>query len=162
MEAVAVDDAHPPMCAEALALDVLAETGRGMAELSLMEPRGPPPPGCAAYGSACMTIRRVNCPWLTWPPWQAGIRVHLARSFRLFHHCTPGDYLRRLRVERAGHLFAHHETASPGYRARMRLRGSGAVFPLVPRGARHDTLGLAQVTLIRVKREWPTADSLAT
>ena len=24
--------------------------------------------------------------------------VHLARSFRLFHHCTPGDYLQRWRI----------------------------------------------------------------
>jgi len=27
--------------------------------------------------------------------------VHLAREFRRFHHCTIGEYLRRLRIERA-------------------------------------------------------------
>jgi AraC family transcriptional regulator len=30
--------------------------------------------------------------------------VHLARSFRQFHHCTVGDYVRRLRVDRAARL----------------------------------------------------------
>jgi AraC family transcriptional regulator len=30
--------------------------------------------------------------------------IHLARTFRVFHGCTPGEYLRRARVERAAAL----------------------------------------------------------
>lgn len=99
VEAVAVDDAHAPMCAEALALDVLAETGRGMAELSLMEP------GWMRRVRQCLHDDPARELSLADLAAVAGRHpVHLARSFRLFHHCTPGDYLRRLRVERAGHL----------------------------------------------------------
>jgi AraC family transcriptional regulator len=32
--------------------------------------------------------------------------VHLARAFRRFFHCTPGDYLRRCRLTRAAALLA--------------------------------------------------------
>ncbi|WP_052697879.1 AraC family transcriptional regulator [Luteibacter yeojuensis] len=99
VQALAIDDDHATLSAEALALDVLAETGRGLAELTVMEPGW---------------LRRVR-EYLHEDPARdttladlatvAGRHpVHLARSFRLFHHCTPGDYLRRLRVERAAHL----------------------------------------------------------
>src|SRR5690606_17528067 len=30
--------------------------------------------------------------------------IHLTRAFRRFFHCTPGDYLRRCRAERAAGL----------------------------------------------------------
>jgi AraC family transcriptional regulator len=34
----------------------------------------------------------------------AGVHaVHLARTFRKFHHCTIGDYVRNLRIEHASH-----------------------------------------------------------
>src|SRR5262249_727077 len=35
--------------------------------------------------------------------------VHFVRAFRKFFHCTPGDYLRRCRVERARSLVAGSE-----------------------------------------------------
>ncbi|QWT21240.1 AraC family transcriptional regulator [Bacillus sp. NP157] len=99
IHALAVDDDHAALSAESLALDVLAETARGLSELTLMEPGW---------------LRRVR-EYLHEDPARevtladlavvAGRHpVHLARSFRLFHHCTPGDYLRRLRVERAAVL----------------------------------------------------------
>lgn len=38
----------------------------------------------------------------------AGVHpVHLARAFREFFHCTPGEYFRRCRLERAAHLLAY-------------------------------------------------------
>jgi AraC family transcriptional regulator len=99
VQAMAVDDDHTQLSVQSLALDVLAETGRGMAELSLMEPGW---------------LRRVREYLHEDPARNATLAdlaavagrhpVHLARSFRLFHHCTPGDYLRRLRVERAAQL----------------------------------------------------------
>ncbi|QDE39930.1 helix-turn-helix domain-containing protein [Luteibacter pinisoli] len=57
--------------------------------------------GCAGCVSTCMKTRHATP---RWPISRRRHPVHLARSFRLFHHCTPGDYLRRLRVERAAQL----------------------------------------------------------
>lgn len=40
----------------------------------------------------------------------AGVhKVHLAREFRRHYHCTPGEFVRRRRVEHAFHLLAHSE-----------------------------------------------------
>jgi len=99
VQAMAVEDACAPLCAEGLALDVLAETGRGMAELSMMEP------AWLRRVRQCLHDDRAR-DWSLADLAAVAERhpVHLARSFRLFHHCTPGDYLRRLRVERAAHL----------------------------------------------------------
>jgi len=36
--------------------------------------------------------------------------VHLSREFRKHHHCTIGDFIRRLRVEHACRLLSHSET----------------------------------------------------
>ena len=37
----------------------------------------------------------------------AGVHpIHLARTFRKFFQCSPGDYLRRCRLDRAAHLLA--------------------------------------------------------
>jgi len=38
--------------------------------------------------------------------------VHLARVFRRFHGCTPGDFLRNIRIERAGKLLGRSRLSS--------------------------------------------------
>src|SRR5262249_41015038 len=36
--------------------------------------------------------------------------AHLTRAFRQHHHCTPGEYVRHLRVDYACHLLSTSET----------------------------------------------------
>jgi AraC family transcriptional regulator len=99
VDAMAVDDTFAPMSAQALALDVLAETGRGLAELTHAEPGWMRRVRARLHEDPAADITLESLAQL------AGRHpVHLARSFRSFHHCTVGDYLRRLRVERAAHL----------------------------------------------------------
>ncbi|TBR40542.1 MULTISPECIES: AraC family transcriptional regulator [Dyella] len=102
VSALAVDDAHSGVIADAVALDVLAETGREVAHLSLMEPGW---------------LRRVRERLHDDPARMVSLAelaavagrhpVHVARGFRLFHHCTPGDYQRRLRMDRAARLLSN-------------------------------------------------------
>jgi AraC-like DNA-binding protein len=99
VQALAVGDGFTSMSSQALALDVLAETGRGLDELAHAEPawlrrvraslHEDPATGVTLESLATLAGRHP---------------VHLARSFRNFHHCTVGDYVRRLRVERAAQL----------------------------------------------------------
>ena len=99
INALAVGDVFAPMSAQALALDVLAETGRGLAELAHAEPGWLRRVRASLHEDPAADVTLESLAEL------AGRHpVHLARSFRGFHHCTVGDYLRRLRVERAAHL----------------------------------------------------------
>lgn len=86
---------------EGLALELLGRTGSAGAP-----ERGAPPPWLEKarqrLADACgdeVTIAEVAA--------AAGVHpVHLARSFRRHFRCTPGDYLRRCRLERAAALLA--------------------------------------------------------
>lgn len=82
--------------AESLCLELLAETSD-----SSLPPRSSPPPWLLA---ACELIR--DCPEKTPRVRDVAKRVgvhavHLARAFRMFVGCTPGDLLRARRLELA-------------------------------------------------------------
>jgi AraC family transcriptional regulator len=96
---LALDDAFASLSAEALTMEALALTARGLDRRSRQEPAW---------------LRRVR-EFLQDDPARevtldqlavvAGRHpVHLARTFRTVHECTIGDYVRRLRVDRAATL----------------------------------------------------------
>jgi len=82
--------------AESLCLELLAETSD-----SPLPPRSSPPPWLLA---ACELIRDCpeNTPRVRDVAKSVGVHpVHLARAFRIFIGCTPGDLLRARRLELA-------------------------------------------------------------
>ena len=89
-----------PLIMESLTLEILAETARNQGRMD--DPRAP------------LWLRRVRellhdraAEVLSLGAIAAEVGVdpsHLARAFRRFHDCTPGDYLRRLRAEMAFRL----------------------------------------------------------
>ncbi|UPG84559.1 AraC family transcriptional regulator [Luteibacter aegosomatis] len=96
---MSLDDAFTPLSAESIVLDMLGLAARGLHDEHHREPGW---------------LRRVR-DYLHEDPGRdvsletlaavAGRHpVHLARSFRRHHHCTVGDYVRRLRVDRAARL----------------------------------------------------------
>ncbi|KAF1006943.1 MAG: Regulatory protein SoxS [Luteibacter sp.] len=96
---IGVDDAFSSLAAKSLALDMLAVTAKGLVDESHHEPRwlrlareylhDDPSREVTLEALAAVVGRHP---------------VHLARSFRQFHQCTIGDYVRRLRIDRAAHL----------------------------------------------------------
>lgn len=90
-------DAFSRLIIEALALEILAEASRHSA-------KGIPPANAAPrwlerarellHEQFCERLSQTEIAELV------GVHpVHLAREFRRFHHCTIGEYLRRLRIE---------------------------------------------------------------
>ncbi|MFC5743118.1 helix-turn-helix transcriptional regulator [Dyella tabacisoli] len=97
---LSVDDIFAPLAAEGLALELLAALGRGEERTLAAQP----PPW----------LRRLReCidegPAVAWSlddlARQAGRHpVHVARSFRTWYGCTMGEYVRRMRAEKAALL----------------------------------------------------------
>lgn len=96
---MALDDAFASLAAESIVLDVLAFTARGLDEQRQHEPRWLRRVRDYLHDDPCreVTLEALAVVAGRHP-------VHLARSFRQFHHCTVGDYVRRLRVDRAARL----------------------------------------------------------
>ncbi|WP_250846723.1 helix-turn-helix transcriptional regulator [Aquisphaera insulae] len=95
-----------PLVMEGLALEILAEISRpGTAE------PGHTPPRWLCQARELLHDRFNEPLALNEVATSVGIHpVHLARSFRRHFGCTPGDYLRRIRVEFACHQLAHTDT----------------------------------------------------
>ena len=90
-------DRYSPLVMEGLVLEIL-----GLATRFASLPRGHQPP--VWLGRVEQLLRESVPDDLTVPRITevAGVHaVHLARVFRRFHGCTVGEYLRRLRVDRA-------------------------------------------------------------
>lgn len=95
-------DGASPLALEGLALEVLAETFRQ----KIPAPERTPPRWLVR---ACELLHDRLDQNLSLGDVAAAVRVHpvhLARTFRRHYGCSPGEYLRRLRVE-----FACHELA---------------------------------------------------
>lgn len=99
IDEIGVGDTFSTLAVESLALEMLALTARGLLDESRLEPRWlrrareylhEDPARDVTIESLALVAGRHP--------------VHLARSFRQFHQCTIGDYVRRLRVDRAAHL----------------------------------------------------------
>lgn len=96
---MSLDDAFTPLAAESVVLDMLGFAARGLHDERHREPGW---------------LRRVRDYLHEDPGRDVSLEalavvaerhpVHLARSFRRHHHCTVGDYVRRLRVDRAARL----------------------------------------------------------
>lgn len=96
---MSIDDALTPLSVASIALDMLAFAARGLEEERRHEPswlrvvrdylHDDPSRDVTLEALATVAGRHP---------------VHLARRFRQFHHCTIGDYVRRLRVDRAARL----------------------------------------------------------
>jgi len=96
---MSLDDAFASLSAESIVLDMLGFAARGLDDECRHEPSW---------------LRRVRDYLHEDPARDVSLEtlaalagrhpVHLARSFRRHHHCTVGDYVRRLRVDRAARL----------------------------------------------------------
>lgn len=94
-----MDDDFAHLSAQGLAMEALALAGRGLEQRSRHEPAW---------------LRRVRDFLHEDPSRDVSLEqlarvagrhpVHLARTFRVVHECTVGDYVRRLRVDRAAVL----------------------------------------------------------
>jgi len=100
------DDSVAPLAIEGLMLELLAEMcrqGRTPAESRiprwLRQVRGLLNEQCTANLSLESIANSVNVH-----------PTHLCRAFRQYYHCTPGDYVRQLRIERARHYLAGSDT----------------------------------------------------
>ncbi|WP_422927172.1 helix-turn-helix domain-containing protein [Singulisphaera sp. PoT] len=90
-------DGASPLALEGLALEVLAETSRGPAI-----PHDLTPPRWLVRVRDLLHDRFADDVSFDEIAAEVGVHpVHLARSFRRHHGCTPGEYLRKLRVEHA-------------------------------------------------------------
>ncbi|PYS23371.1 MAG: AraC family transcriptional regulator [Acidobacteria bacterium] len=90
-------DSASPLAIEGLTLEMLAEASRSAAQLS-----DPKPPRWLAQADEFLHDRFAERVTIIQVASEAGVHpVHLAREFRRFHHCTIGEYVRRLRIERA-------------------------------------------------------------
>lgn len=99
MDEFDLGDAFSALSVQALALDMLAITARGLVAESHREP--------GWLRRAREYLHEDPARDITLEALASVIGrhpVHLARSFRQFHQCTVGDYVRRLRVDRAAHL----------------------------------------------------------
>jgi AraC family transcriptional regulator len=95
-EFLQMDDASP-LAIEGLALEMLAEVSRRQVNLS-----GQTPPRWLARAEELLREKFSEHLTLAHVATSVGVHpVHLSREFRRFHHCTIGEYIRRLRVERA-------------------------------------------------------------
>ncbi|MDY1547897.1 AraC family transcriptional regulator [Luteibacter sahnii] len=96
---LALDDPYSSSAIASMALDMLGHAARGLDDACRYEPRW---------------LRRVRDYLHEDPSRDVSLDtlaavaerhpVHLARSFRQFHQCTVGDYVRRLRVDQAALL----------------------------------------------------------
>ena len=96
-------DACAPLALEGLALEILAEVSRGC----LRTGGGPRPRWVerlreALHEPAPHSVSRLAEELQLHP-------VYMARVFRRHHGCTIGEYVRRLRLERAAHLLIASE-----------------------------------------------------
>ena len=80
---------------EALALEIAVETSRRQ---RISSERTPPP--WLRQATDLLNDRLAESLSLAEVAASVGVHpVHLARTFRQFHHCTVGEYLRRIRIE---------------------------------------------------------------
>jgi AraC family transcriptional regulator len=100
------DDPVAPLAIEGLTLELLAETCRQGAHLA--EPRAPRwlrqvrdllSEEYATNISLASLARSANVH-----------PTHLCRAFRQFYRCTPGDFVRQIRIERARQYLAESDT----------------------------------------------------
>lgn len=103
------EDASAALAVEGLTLEIIAEIVRAKKAAALR--RSPPP-------SWLKQVREILNDHTSEPILYSDVAllvgvhpVHLAREFKRYFGCTPGDYVRRLRVERAARLLI--TTASP-------------------------------------------------
>ena len=90
-------DTYSPLVMEGLVLEIL-----GLAARDTSLPRGRKAPSWLLRVEELLRANAPNNLTLDNVAAVAGVHVvHLARVFRKFHGCTPGEYLRRLRIERA-------------------------------------------------------------
>lgn len=95
-----------PLVAEGLCLELLAQVARRP------EPDGKAPPPWLRSAREILRDRCGDELHIADVAQAAGVHpIHLARAFRRFFRCTPGEYLRRCRVERAAALL--RDTALP-------------------------------------------------
>lgn len=90
-------DCASPLAIEGLTLEMLAEVSRRPPQALDQKPQ-------RWLVKAGEFLRERFCERVTITELasQVGVHpVHLAREFRRFHHCTIGEYVRRLRIERA-------------------------------------------------------------
>ena len=86
-----------PLVMESLTLEILAETARGLEDLG--DPRAP---RWLRHARELLHDRAAEPLSLGAIAIEVGVHPsHLARAFRRYHDCTPGDYLRRLRTDLA-------------------------------------------------------------
>jgi AraC family transcriptional regulator len=99
-------DSFSHLAIEGLAVELLVETCR----TSLVAERRPP-----KWLQQASDLLRVNFrSSLTHTEIAASVRVHpvhLARTFRQFHRCTIGDYVRALRIDYASRLLRESDSA---------------------------------------------------
>jgi AraC family transcriptional regulator len=99
-------DAASPLAMEGLTLEILAEISRH--PVSAAERR---PPGWLRRAKELLHDRFTESLSLDDIAEAVGVHpTHLARVFRRHHHCTIGDYLRSLRIERARHALSTSDT----------------------------------------------------
>jgi AraC family transcriptional regulator len=99
-------DELSPLAIEGLTLELLVECARGAARV----PDRQPPRWLRAV---CDLLEAKFCEHLTLGTLAASVGVHpahLARVFRRFHGCTPGEHVRQLRIEFACHRLANSDT----------------------------------------------------
>jgi AraC family transcriptional regulator len=90
-------DSASPLAIEGLVLEMLAEVSRRQVNLP-----DPTPPRWLARAEELLRESFAEHVTITELASAVGVHpVHLAREFRRFHHCTIGEYVRQLRVERA-------------------------------------------------------------
>jgi AraC family transcriptional regulator len=95
-EFLETDDAAP-LAIEGLMLEMLVETSRQQSQ-----PIEKRPPRWLRQAIELLREQPFERFTITQVAATVGVHpVHLAREFRRFHHCTLGDFLRRLRIERA-------------------------------------------------------------
>ena len=137
-------DGASSLVAEALCLELLARTSRSF------DRERPRSPGWLrrarellhdACGEEEMSIAGIAAAVGVHP-------VHLTRTFRHHFRCTPGEYLRRCRLEKAAALLAGSAAPLAEVRARERLRGPEPSLEGVQAGLRRDPLGVPASPLI--------------
>ena len=90
-------DYASPLAIQGLMLEILAEVSRERRELVDRQP-----PRWLAQAGELLRERFAERLTIAEVAAQVGVHpVHLSREFRRFHHCTIGEYIRRLRIERA-------------------------------------------------------------
>ncbi|HEU4556527.1 MAG TPA: AraC family transcriptional regulator [Longimicrobium sp.] len=103
------DDDASPLVVETAVLEVLAQAARPRRLRA--EAR---PPRWLREVADRLRAQAASPPTLAEIAAQAGMhRVYVARAFRLHFGCAPGEYVRRLRVDRARHLLLGTDHSLP-------------------------------------------------